>query len=70
MAQRIQAMGDSIEQQITQAYLLAYSRPPSTKEVADAKRFLVSNAHSGHKKLPLKQFCHAMIAAAEFRYIP
>ena len=70
MAQRIQGNGTTLEQHIKEAYLLAYSRLPSKEEITDADRFLKSHQAMDGGKLPWKQFCHALIAAAEFRYVP
>ncbi len=69
MAKRIQSSNGSLDQGIAEAYLLAYSRPPSKEEIGDAARFLRSNQATDKNTLPWKRFCHALIAAAEFRYV-
>ena len=71
-AGRIAGMGLKPEQQIQQAFVLAYGRLPTSAERAAAVSFVKSFSSSGDSpisKATLSAFCQSLFASAEFRFI-
>ena len=56
-AARVQGAASPAEE----AYLLAFGRPPSAEESAEARMFLGSNS--------LELFCRVLLNASEFSYV-
>ena len=70
-AKRFQGTSADPKERITAAYLLAFSRPPSTAEIARAESYLKAQAaeRGSSSESALTTFCQALFASAEFRYV-
>lgn len=70
-AKRFQGTSADPKERITAAYLLAFSRPPTTAEIARAENYLKTQAaqRGGSPESALTTFCQALFASAEFRYV-
>ena len=70
-AKRFQGTSADPKERITAAYLLAFSRPPTTAEIARAESYLKTQAtqRGGSPESALTTFCQALFASAEFRYV-
>jgi hypothetical protein len=78
MAQRILTASLDDGQRLTQAYLLTLGRPPTEAERTRAKQYLdadgeritrVSNPAPAAQEQTWSNFCQALFACAEFRYL-
>ncbi len=72
-ASRISGISSSPREQIEQAFLLAYGRPPTSAERAATEAFVkdfsaATNSRSVNRAT-LSAFCQSLFASAEFRYI-
>jgi hypothetical protein len=70
-AERITAeVGSDSDRQIERAYLLAFTRQPTSEERTSAKQFLSAQAKkAGGAKEALADFCHALLNLNEFVYV-
>lgn len=57
----------TLEQRVATAYSLAFGRPPSAVETADAVKFLQNN--SARSDEALVDFCHVLLNSNEFLYV-
>jgi hypothetical protein len=77
-ARRVAGMADTTEKQIEAAFRLAFARPPTPKEAADAAALLKKvRARYAAERLPpilagrkaLASLCHMLMCANEFLYV-
>ena len=66
-AQRLIAEGDSADDRISKAFVMAYGREPSDEERSASHQFLRSSGLLPQSALAA--FCQSLFAAAEFRYL-
>jgi hypothetical protein len=66
MAEALLARDEDEPGKLTRAYLLCYSRPPSEKELGDARRFLAGYGKSHSRRSTWTALCQALFASAEF----
>ncbi len=67
-ADKLLASGDDDNGRLTRAYQLAYSRPPSEKELKNAQRFLAEYGKSQTKRATWTALAQALMASAEFSH--
>ena len=60
-----------LEDAITTAYEIAYSRPPSSGELSGMAGFIEkqSKGRTGNTETAFQDFCHLLLCANEFLYI-
>jgi hypothetical protein len=62
--------GQGIDERIERAYLVAFTRQPTSEERSAAKRFLDEQTKkAGRSKEAFADFCHAMLNLNEFVYV-
>jgi hypothetical protein len=79
MARRLMKESDSVREQVKSAFLLAYGRGPTAKELKAVEKFyreFDSSTSSGNRfrnrddaLIRLSAICQAMMASAEFRFV-
>ena len=62
------ASGDDESGKLTRAYQMAYSRPPSEKELKNAQSFLAEYGKTQSKRATWTALTQALIASAEFSH--
>lgn len=67
-ADKLLASGDDEAGKLTRAYQMAYSRPPTEKELKAAQSFIVEYGKSQAKRATWTAFAQALIASAEFSH--
>jgi hypothetical protein len=68
VADRLLASGDDEDAKITRAFQLAYSRPPTAKELQGSKTFLADYGKTKARRAAWAAFAQALIASAEFSH--
>jgi hypothetical protein len=68
MADKLLASGDDEAGKLTRAYQLAFSRPPSEKELTSAQKFIGEYGKTQTKRNTWTAFTQALIASAEFSH--
>ena len=69
LAQRIANTHSQWSEQIEQAFLLTYGRPPTAGERSATASFLRSYSQSSERQKTLQVLCQSLFASAEFRYV-
>ena len=69
LARRVGAKSGDAKEQVMQAFLLCFSRPPDSEELKLASEFLGQQTKANGEDEPqvLVSFCQALLATAEFR---
>ena len=72
-ARRLASSSSRVSEQIEQAFLLTYGRPPTTGERAATSAFIrqfsPSTAYRDREAATMTALCQSLFASAEFRYI-
>jgi hypothetical protein len=68
MADRLLASGDDEAGKIARAFQLAYSRPPTEKELKGSQDFLAEYGKTKTRRATWAAFAQALIASAEFSH--
>jgi hypothetical protein len=68
MGDRLLASGDNGSSLLTQAYLLCYSRPPSSQELRTAQKFIDDYGRNHERRATWTALCQALFASAEFSH--
>ncbi|MAR09001.1 MAG: hypothetical protein CL681_03385 [Blastopirellula sp.] len=69
LAQRISKSHSQVSDQIHQAFLLTYGRPPTSGERSAIAAFLRQYNASSDRQKTLQALCQSLFASAEFRYV-
>jgi hypothetical protein len=68
LADKLLASGDDEAGKLTRAYQLAFSRPPSEKELKSAQQFLTTYGKTQTKRATWTALAQALMASAEFSH--
>jgi hypothetical protein len=68
MADKLLAAEGDDDAKLTRAYLLCFSRPPSSKELSIARKFLMDYGRDKAKRATWAALCQSLFASAEFSY--